>query len=79
MKTAEAGTKNSSIPTEVLRSNKKSCHKEIKTPFISIFNTNNTNVFPSIKHIYTFNNLKQPNTMTDVFHDFSLVHSRHIM
>ena len=45
----EAGTKNHRIPTEILRSNKKSCHKEIKIPFISIFNPDNANIFSSIK------------------------------
>ena len=45
----------------------------MKTPFTSIFNPNNANIFPSIKT--ALNNLKQPNTMTDVFHDFNLVNS----
>ena len=70
----EAGTKNGSIPTAVLRSNKKSCHKEIKTRFISIFNLNNAIIVSSIK--MAFNNLKEPNTIADVFQDLDLVNNK---
>ena len=54
----KAGTKTCSIPTEVYVL--KSYRKDIKKPFISIFNPNNANIFSSIKtHLIICNNQTQ--------------------